>query len=96
MSLAASALFGAVSLGVNASTVGDVGEAASRYCRASVAGRVAVEAAWVEGVDAAVASFTASGPDAGPTGPAVHVALAAIFLLLIAPKSLCFRSLSDH
>ncbi len=93
VSLAASVLFGAVSSGVNASIAGDVGEVSTR---ASVAGRVAVEGAWVEGVDAAVASCAASGPDAGPTGPAVRVALAADFLLLIAPISLCFQSLFDR
>ncbi len=49
-------LCGAVSSGVNASTAGDVGEATSCCCRASVDGIVSVEAAGVESVDAAIAS----------------------------------------
>jgi hypothetical protein len=55
-SLTALALCGANSSRVNASTAGDVAEATSCCWRASVAGRVAVEAAWVEGMDATVAS----------------------------------------
>ncbi len=49
----------------------------------------------MEGVDAAVASWPASGLDTGPTRAATRVVLAADFLLLIVLILLCFWSLSD-
>jgi hypothetical protein len=78
-------LFGADSFRVDASIAGDVREVLSFYYRVSIAGIVACEAAWVEGVNAAVSSWPASGPDASLTGPAARVAFTANCLLLMVP-----------